>query len=77
MKNKKVLYVRHMLHAALFPSFVSAMALALADIADAVVVGTKIGENGLAAIGIVMPIYMIYNIIGYGLSIGGEVRQGR
>jgi len=66
-----------MLHAALFPSFVSAMALALADIADAVVVGTKIGENGLAAIGIVMPIYMIYNIIGYGLSIGGEVTHSR
>lgn len=77
LKNKKEFYSRHMLYASLFPSFVSALALALADIADAVVVGTKIGENGLAAIGIVTPVYMIYNILGYGLSVGGVVTHSR
>ena len=77
MKNKKVFYIRHMLYSALFPSFISAIALAFADIADAVVVGNRIGENGLAAIGIVAPIYMIYNILGYGLSVGGEVTHAR
>ena len=77
MKNKKEFYIRHMLYSALFPSFISAIALAFADIADAVVVGNRIGENGLAAVGIVAPVYMIYNILGYGLSVGGEVAHAR
>ena len=77
MKNKKQFYIRHMLFSSLLPSFISAIALAFADIADAVVVGNKIGESGLAAIGIVCPVYMIYNILGYGLSVGGEVVNSR
>ena len=66
-----------MLYSTLFPSFISAIALALADIADAIVVGNRMGETGLAAIGIVTPIYMVYNILGYGLSIGGEVAHAK
>ena len=77
MKNKKEFFIRHIFYTSLFPSLVSSAALAAADIADAVVVGNRIGEHGLAAIGIVAPVYMVFNILGYGLSIGGEVTHSR
>ena len=66
-----------MFYRMLGPSFLSALALAVADIADALVVGNRVGETGLAAIGIVTPLYMVYNLIGYTFSIGGSVMHGR
>ena len=66
-----------MFYRVLWPALISAVALAIADIADALVVGAKVGEKGLAAIGIVTPVYMIYNLIGYGFSTGGCVTHGK
>ena len=66
-----------MFYRMLGPSFLSALALAVADIADALVVGNRVGETCLAAIGIVTPLYMVYNLIGYTFSIGGSVMHGR
>lgn len=66
-----------MFYRVLWPSFISALALAVADIADALVVGGKVGEKGLAAIGIVTPVYMLYNLFGYGFSVGGCVTHGK
>ena len=66
-----------MFYRVLWPSFISALALAVADIADALVVGSKVGERGLAAIGIVTPVYMLYNLFGYGFSGGGCVTHGK
>ena len=40
----------------LVPSLVSSAALAFGNIVDAVVVGTSIGEAGLAAISLMLPI---------------------
>ena len=75
---KQTLWIsRRMFYRVLRPSFISAMALAVADIADALVVGLKAGEKGLAAIGIVTPVYMLYNLIGYGFSTGGCVTHGK
>lgn len=68
---------RSMFYRVLWPSFASALALGVADIADALVVGSRMGERGLAAIGIVTPVYMLYNLIGYGFSTGGCVTHGR
>ena len=68
---------KRMFYRVLWPSFVSALALAIADIADALVVGYQVGEKGLAAIGIVTPVYMLYNLIGYGFSTGGCVTHGK
>ena len=68
---------RSMFYRVLRPSFASALALGVADIADALVVGSRMGEKGLAAIGIVTPVYMIYNLIGYGFSTGGCVTHGK
>ncbi len=66
-----------MFYRVLGPTLISAVALAVADIADALVVGAQVGEKGLAAIGIVTPVYMVYNLIGYGFSTGGCVTHSK
>ncbi len=68
---------KSMFYRVLWPSLISALALAVADIADALVVGSMLGEKGLAAIGIVTPVYMLYNLFGYGFSAGGCVTHGK
>lgn len=75
--SDKQYYCLHMLQRGLLPCIISCASLSLADIADSIVVGNRIGERGLAAIGLVMPIYMLYNIIGFGLSRGGEITVSR
>ncbi|MDD7178490.1 MAG: MATE family efflux transporter [Lachnospiraceae bacterium] len=56
------------------PAMFSAMGLAFADIADAVVVGQRMGVTGLAAISICLPIYMVLNIFMHSLGQGGSIR---
>ncbi len=51
----------------------SGIALAVSSIIDAICVGRVIGETGLAAVGIISPIYILYNVVGYGFSVGGSV----
>ena len=70
---KKNVIPKQMFYRMLGPSLISALALSIADMADALVVGNRIGETGLAAIGIVTPLYMIFNLIGYGFSTGGSI----
>ena len=60
--NKKQYFGRQMFLGMLFPAFVSGLALALSDVADAIVVGARVGELGLAAVGIVTPLYMLWFI---------------
>lgn len=61
----------------LVPSLASSLGLALADMADAVVVGQRMGATGLAAIGLSLPLYMVFNVCMHGLGIGGSVRYSR
>ena len=68
---------RRMFFQVLRPSLISALALAFANMADAVVVGNRLGESGLAAIGVVTPVYMIYNVVGLAFSTGGCVTHSR
>ena len=56
------------------PALVSAVGLSLADIADAVVVGQKMGVTGLATISICLPIYMVLNVFMFSLGQGGSIR---
>lgn len=58
-------------------SCLSAMGLVAANIMDAVVVGRQMGAEGLAAIGIVSPIYVLYNILGIGFATGGSVTYSK
>lgn len=56
------------------PALISSIGLALADIADAVVVGQRMGVTGLATISICLPIYMVLNIFMHSLGQGGSIR---
>ena len=57
----------------MIPSVISSFGFALADMADALVVGQKLGEVGLAAISLCLPLFMLINIFMDGLGIGGSV----
>ena len=57
----------------MIPSVMAAVGLAVANIADSLVVGMRMGSTGLAAIGITLPIYMIYALFYVGIGIGGSV----
>ena len=55
------------------PALLSSFWLAMAGVADSVFVGNGIGSSGLAAISLGAPIYLFYNILSYGFSIGGSI----
>ena len=59
------------------PAMLSSLGWALSDIADAVVVGQRLGTVGLAAIGLILPVYMINCMVAHGLGLGGSVRYAR
>lgn len=59
------------------PAMLSSLGWALSDMADAVVVGQKLGAVGLAAIGLILPVYMINCMFAHGLGLGGSVRYSR
>lgn len=55
------------------PSLLSNLGLALGGMVDCLVVGSKLGPNGLSAISLGIPVYMFYNLLSYGFSIGGSI----
>ena len=55
------------------PALLSSFWLAVAGVADSVFVGNGIGAAGLAAISFGQPVYLFYNILSYGFSIGGSI----
>ena len=55
------------------PAMLSTFWLAVAGVADSVFVGNGIGAPGLAAISLGQPVYLFYNILSYGFSIGGSI----
>lgn len=61
----------------LAPAMVSSAGLAVADMADAIVVGQRMGATGLAAVSLALPVYMIINVFVHGLGIGGSVKYSR
>ncbi len=74
MKQYKDSFTPRMLKRLLIPSLLSSAGLAFADMADAIVVGQKMGAVGLAAISLSLPLYMVYNVFMHGLGLGGSVR---
>lgn len=59
------------------PAMCSSLGWAFSDMADAVVVGQRLGSVGLAAIGLILPVYMINCMFAHGLGLGGSVRYSR
>lgn len=56
-----------------FPAVAASVCLGLANLADALCVGMVIGESALAAISLVSPIYMVFNVLHLGMAVGGSV----
>ncbi len=71
--EKSKFFTHNMFYRFLIPSMISSIGLSLGNIADALVVGAKMGETGLAAIGLASPVFMIYNVFDLGIAIGGSV----
>ncbi len=71
---KKDYFVSKMFYKMLIPSVLSSVGYAFSDMADALVVGQRMGETGLAAISLCLPIYMLMNVIMYAFGMGGAVR---
>ncbi len=71
---KKDYFVSKMFYKMLLPSVLSSVGYAFSDMADALVVGQRMGETGLAAISLCLPIYMLMNVIMYAFGTGGGVR---
>ncbi len=55
------------------PALLSNIGLALGGMVDCLVVGAKMGADGLSAISLGIPIYLFYNVLSYGFSIGGSI----
>ena len=55
------------------PVLISAFVFALADMADALVVGNRMGATGLGAIAFTLPVYMFYNVIMHSFGLGGAI----
>lgn len=71
---KKDDFVPRMFYKMLIPSVMSSLGFALSDMADALVVGRRMGETGLAAISLCLPIYMLMNVLMNAFGIGGSIR---
>ena len=59
------------------PGLISAVVFAIADMADALVVGNRMGTLGLAAISFSVPIYMFFNVIMHSFGLGGSIDFAR
>ena len=70
-------FSRKMFSRLLVPSMISYFGLAFGDIADAVVVGNKLGVVGLAAISFALPVFMFINVIIHGFGAGGSIVYSR
>lgn len=57
----------------LIPSLLSNLSLALGGMVDCLVIGSKMGPDGLTAISLGIPVYLFYNLLSYGFSIGGSI----
>ncbi len=66
-------FVRKAFKRFFWPAMLSSFWLAVAAVADSIYVGNGIGAAGLSAIGFGQPVYMFYNILSYGFSIGGSI----
>lgn len=71
--DKNTYFTKRMFYRFLVPSLLSTVGLSLGNIVDSLVIGTKMGETGLAAISLVAPIFMIYNVLDLGIAVGGSV----
>lgn len=74
IRKEKDYFISRMFRRLLIPSLLSSLGFALADMMDAIVLGQRMGEVGLAATNLCLPLFMLINAVMDGLGIGGCVR---
>lgn len=74
MNKEEHYFAAKMFHRMMWPALIAGISHAVSDTIDAVALGSGMGAEGLAAIGIVTPLYILFNVIGYGFSVGGSVQ---
>ena len=74
---KQDIFAGKMFRRLFVPSLCASVGLAFSDMADALVVGWSMGETGLAAIGVTLPLFMVINLFMHGFGIGGSVRYAQ
>lgn len=74
---KDTYFTNRMFYKFFIPSLVSSIGFSFGNIVDAIVVGTRMGETGLAAIALILPIYMVFNVLDIGIAVGGSVHYTR
>lgn len=77
MHRTKDRFTARMFRSLWIPAMLSSLGWGLSDMADAVVVGQRLGAVGLAAISLILPVYMINCMFAHGLGLGGSVRFAR
>lgn len=70
-------YIRRTSNRFIINSIVSMLFLYIASLIDTLIVGMYLGEDGLAAMSLVSPVYLIYYMIGATVGIGASVYAGR
>lgn len=71
LSSKTDYFSRNMFKRQFGSALVASVGLGFADMADSIVLGHSMGITGLAAISLVLPIFMIINIIMHGFGAGG------
>ena len=71
-KTQKDKFTAPMFKRLLIPALASSFGWALSDMADAIVVGQKMSTSGLAAISLILPIYMLNCAIVHGFGVGAS-----
>ena len=74
---KQDIFTGKMFRRLFVPSLCASVGLAFSDMADALVVGWRMGDTGLAAIGMTLPLFMVINLFMHGFGIGGSVRYAQ
>jgi len=55
-------------------SILSSAGVFIGTFVDAVILGNAFGETGLSVLAVSMPIYMIYNLVGFAFGVGGSLK---
>ena len=71
---RETVFVRKSFRSFFLPSLLSCLGIAAGGLADCIFVGNAIGPVGMTAISIGQPVYMLFYVVSFSLSIGGSIR---
>lgn len=66
-------FTRKIFYRFFLPTIISSVCLGIANLADALCVGLLLGDPALAAISLISPIFMVFNVLDVGIAVGAAV----